>query len=184
MARAEEGRTTNNANLSQLAERLTQFTDQMRAEQQLMMRLAESHMEMKPLLAKLGDAMTKGGFGIDETTRAHIRNLDVHMARMLEDSAAGRNQMVQDLRSGARRTLLTNGYDARYLPSGHLIFTRGRSLMAVRLDLASMTLQGTPVPLIEDLSGYMLYPVAQFDLSATGTLVYAPTPVFMRWVKW
>jgi serine/threonine-protein kinase len=93
--------------------------------------------------------------------------------------------VVQDLRSGARRTLLPNGYDARYLPSGHLVFTRGRSLMAVRLDLASLTLQGTPVPLIEDLSGYMLYPVAQFDLSATGTLVYAPTPVFIpRHLVW
>jgi hypothetical protein len=102
MARAEEGRSTNNANLSTLAERLTQFADQMRAEQQLMMRLAESQMELKPLLAKLGDAMTKGGFGIDETTRAHIRNLDVHMARMLEDAAAGRNQMTQDLRSEFR----------------------------------------------------------------------------------
>jgi eukaryotic-like serine/threonine-protein kinase len=93
--------------------------------------------------------------------------------------------VVQDLRTGARRTLLPNGYDARYLPSGHLVFTRGRSVMAVRLDLGSLTLQGTPVPMIEDLSGYMLYPVAQFDLSATGTLVYAPTPVFIpRHLVW
>ena len=92
---------------------------------------------------------------------------------------------VQDLRTGERRTLLPNGYDARYLPSGHLVFTRGRSVMAVRLDVASLTLQGTPVPLIEDLSGYMLYPVSQFDLSATGTLVYAPTPVFIpRHLVW
>ncbi|MGQ0662155.1 MAG: flagellar motor protein MotA [Pseudomonadota bacterium] len=102
MARAEEGRGEANAALTVLGERLTRLTDQMRAEQTLMMRLAENQMELKPVLARLAEAAGKGGLGIDESTRAHIRNLDMLMARSIEESASGRMQMVQDLRNEIR----------------------------------------------------------------------------------
>jgi predicted nucleic acid-binding Zn-ribbon protein len=88
MARAEEGRSTGNQTLATLAERLTQLTEQMRTEQSLMVRLAESQMELKPVLSRLADAAGRGGMGIDDSTRNHIRSLDLHMARLLARTIA------------------------------------------------------------------------------------------------
>ena len=50
-------------------------------------------------LATLGDEMQRTDGAIDEATRSHIRNLDVHMVRLLEETVNGRNQMVSELRS-------------------------------------------------------------------------------------
>lgn len=36
---------------------------------------------------------------MDEATRTHIRNLDVYVARLLEEIAAGRDDIIQQLRS-------------------------------------------------------------------------------------
>ena len=82
--------------------RLTVLTEQMRTEQSLMVRLAESQVEIKPILAKLAEAMGKNEFGIDSATKVHIRNLDIFMARLVEETAAGRNQLVQELRNEIR----------------------------------------------------------------------------------
>ncbi|MBI3710156.1 MAG: flagellar motor protein MotA [Proteobacteria bacterium] len=102
MARAEEGRGSANASFVTLNERLTQLTDQMRAEQNLLVRVAENQLELKPLLARLIEAMSQGSLGIDDATRGHIRNLDVLMARLVEESASGRTQITQDLRNEIR----------------------------------------------------------------------------------
>ncbi len=82
-----------------LTERLGTLTDQMRAEQNLMIRLAESQLELKPILGRLAEAAGEGGFGVDEATRMHIRNLESYMGRLLEEMSSGRAQMVQELRS-------------------------------------------------------------------------------------
>jgi hypothetical protein len=116
MARSEEGRGTANASFVTLNERLTQLTDQMRAEQNLLVRVAENQLELKPLLSRLIEAMSQGSLGIDDATRGHIRNLDVLMARLVEESASGRTQITQDLRSEIRllaRTIAALAEDDR-----------------------------------------------------------------------
>lgn len=100
VAQSEEGRRSANNNLMALTEKLSTLTDQMRAEQTLMLRLAESQMELKPILQRLSDAFGPGqGFGIDDATRQHIRNMDVYTARLLDEVATGRVQAVQEIRS-------------------------------------------------------------------------------------
>ena len=101
LARGEEARISANNNVNALTERLTTLTDQMRTEQTLMMRLAESQLELKPVLSRLADASTAGGLG-DDGVRDHIRNLDLHMSRLLEEMATGRTELVQELRSEIR----------------------------------------------------------------------------------
>lgn len=86
MAGAEEGRKLQNQQLAQLTERIAALTDQMRSEQQVMLRLAES-------------LSNGGGLGLDEATRAHIRNLELYTARLLEETTQGRIQSTQELRS-------------------------------------------------------------------------------------
>ena len=98
--RSEESRIGANDHINDLTEKLTMLTEQMRAEQSLMIKLAESQIELKPILAKLADQQP-GAFG-DDGTRNHVRNIDVSLARLHEELATGRSQTVQELRSEIR----------------------------------------------------------------------------------
>ena len=102
IARGEDGRLQANQNLTALTDKLSVLADQMRAEQTLMLRLAENQTEMKPVITRLADVLDKGSIGIDEASRTHIRNLDNHLARLLEDTTQGRAQIIQDVRSEIR----------------------------------------------------------------------------------
>jgi len=102
VARNEEARRGGESSMLVLAEKIGALSDQMRAEQQLMIRLAEGQMEMRPVLSRLGDVIAGGSGGLDEATRTHIRNLDIYMAKLLADGATGRTQIIQELRSEIR----------------------------------------------------------------------------------
>ena len=111
ISQGEATRGKTDAALSVLADRLTTLTDQMRTEQDLMLRLAQNQTDMQPILQKLADG-TSGG--IDEASRGHIRNVDIYLARLVEESASGRSQMVQELRSEIRllaRTIAASSDD-------------------------------------------------------------------------
>ncbi|MEE8393631.1 MAG: flagellar motor protein MotA [Rhodospirillales bacterium] len=99
LARGEEGRIKANNNLMALSEKIGTLTDHMHTEQALMLKLAESQVEIKPLLARLAENSIKAGGGMDDTTRTHIRNLDIYMARLLEELNSGRDEIIQQLRS-------------------------------------------------------------------------------------
>lgn len=93
MARGEESRGANAAALAQLAERMAVLTDQMRASQGLMQRVAEAQAALAPALAKLGDG------ALDEASRAHLRNLELYLARILQDMNEGRDRATAEIRS-------------------------------------------------------------------------------------
>lgn len=99
VARSEDSRVSANSTLLQLSEKLATLTDQMRAEQDLMVRLAESQMEIKPILQRIAAASEMGGGGMDQASRNHLRNIDVYLLRLLEDLSEGRNIMTQEIRS-------------------------------------------------------------------------------------
>ncbi len=95
--RSEEGRTAANSNIHELTNKLSALTDQMRAEQSLMLKLAESQMELKPIFAKLAER--DGG---DEIMRNHIRSIEVHIGRILEDLPKGREELIGEVRGEIR----------------------------------------------------------------------------------
>lgn len=97
LARGEEGRIAANQAVIGLTERLGQLTDQMRASQQLLLRVAEGQSELRPVLSRLADAHAQGA--LDDATRGHIRNLELYMARMLEEMMQGRTQTTNEIRS-------------------------------------------------------------------------------------
>lgn len=101
LAKGEDARIASNNNVSALTEKLTSLTEQMRTEQTLMMRLAESQLELKPILSRLAEA--SGGSSVSgDDMRDHIRNLDVQMSRLLEELSTGRKELVQEMRSEIR----------------------------------------------------------------------------------
>jgi hypothetical protein len=93
LGRGEESRITANANLLTLTDRMTTLTDQMRAEQTLMLRLAEQQMELKPVLQRLADG---------DQGRSNLRNIEVYLARLAEDVSQGRAESVQEIRNEIR----------------------------------------------------------------------------------
>jgi serine/threonine-protein kinase len=58
---------------------------------------------------------------------------------------------IQSLDSGVRRTIISPGFDAHYLPTGHIVYVHGRSLMAVPFDLDRKEVTGEPVLVHEDV---------------------------------
>ena len=99
LTRGEEGRISSNTSMVVLVEKLGTLTDHMRTEQALMMQLVESQTELKNILARLADRVGHSAAGMDEATRTHIRNLDVYVARLLEELSTGRDDIIHQVRS-------------------------------------------------------------------------------------
>jgi len=83
---------------------------------------------------------------------------------------------VLDSRTNERRTLIRGGMDARYSPSGHLVYAHHGSLHAVAFDLARLQVTGEPVKVLDGVFMSVTTGQAEFDISLDGTLVYAPGP--------
>ncbi len=73
-----------------------------------------------------------------------------------------------------RKIIIRGGAFARYIPTGHIMYARGSSIYAVPFDPATINTTGPPLPVEE---GGMLNPLsgdANYSVSNTGTLIYAP----------
>ncbi len=101
IARGEEDRVQGNRNLAQLTERLGMLGDQMSTEQNVLLRLAESQAELKPIFERIAD-LDMSTLKLDDATRTHIRNLDTHLERLIGETAKGRDHTVQEIRSEIR----------------------------------------------------------------------------------
>lgn len=95
LARGEEGRAQTGQALTTLTERLAVLADQMRASQQLMVRVAEQQGALAPALARLAD---RGGEDT-EAVRGHLRNAEIYLARILEEMGQGRAAATAEIRS-------------------------------------------------------------------------------------
>lgn len=116
IARGEENRNATQAHLLDLGEKISALTDQMRTDQGLMQRVVETQTELKPILARLAETMGRHeASGLDEATRAHIRNLDRYVARLMEDVSSGREEILQRVRTDIKllaRTIASATEDA------------------------------------------------------------------------
>ncbi len=87
--------------------------------------------------------------------------------------------VVQSLKSAERKTLIVGGMDARYLPTGHLVYTLGGSVLAVAFDVERLEVKGDPAPMVEGVrrSAGGTTGAGQFSVSSNGSLIYVPGPV-------
>ena len=83
--------------------------------------------------------------------------------------------VAQSLKSGARRTLVHGGSDARYLSSGHPVYALGGVLFSVPFNPARLEVTGVPLPVVEGVRRGV-YGAADFGVSDAGSLVYVPGP--------
>ena len=79
------------------------------------------------------------------------------------------------LDTGEQKVLIRGGTYPRYVPTGHLVYYRAGTIMAVPFDSARLEVRGTPAPAIEGvMSTTANIGGAQFSISNTGSLVYVP----------
>lgn len=83
---------------------------------------------------------------------------------------------VVELPSGKRRVLIERSTFARFVPPGWLVFVRGGAVFAVRFDVRSLRVEGTPVAVKEPISVGGSVGSASFDVTRDGTLVYVSGP--------
>ena len=85
--------------------------------------------------------------------------------------------VLYSLDTGMRQTIVDGGTDARYLPTGHLIYARRGRLLAAPFDLRTLRVSGEPVSVLEDIAEATnsTTGTAHFAISNSGTLVYLPT---------
>lgn len=87
--------------------------------------------------------------------------------------------VVQQGRSGRRMVVHEGGSDARYLPTGHLLYAVGRVVFAAPFDLSQLRVTGEPEPVVEgvrrsDTRGRYWPGTAQFAVARAGSLVHIP----------
>ena len=75
---------------------------------------------------------------------------------------------------------------ARYVPTGHLVFSREGRLFAAPLDLGRRALTAHAAPVLQGIRVEDTYGAAQFAFSDEGTLVFIPGtgsgPLSLLWV--
>ena len=81
---------------------------------------------------------------------------------------------VVSLPTGERRILVERGTHPRYSPSGHLVYARNGSLLAVRFDPDRLKVTGQPFTVLEGVLMSRNSGMAYFDISASGDLAYVP----------
>jgi hypothetical protein len=98
MSRGEESRISANQSFQQLSERLSLMTDQMRTEQGVLMKLAETQQEVRAALVRFAETPRNE----DHQAFDHLRNIDHQVGRLADVMTAGREETVRELRSEIR----------------------------------------------------------------------------------
>ena len=99
LARGEDGRQQVNLAMMGLTDKIATLSDTMRANQQLMLRIAETQAQLAPALQRLGE---RRGDETGEASRAHLRNIELYLQRLLSETEQGRQQSTSELRNDIR----------------------------------------------------------------------------------
>jgi serine/threonine-protein kinase len=94
--------------------------------------------------------------------------------------------VVQSLSTGDRTVVVKGGSDARYLPTGHLVYALRDAVFAVAFDPDRRKVTGGAVPLIEGLQQAVGVTAAggNYAVSEHGTLVYVAADAGLRSLVW
>ncbi len=98
IARNEDSRSEENRRMRELSEAVATLGDTIRTEQNLMLKLAEGQMELKPALLRLSEM----GSAAQAPHPEHYRTLEALVGRIAEELANGRIETVQEIRSEIR----------------------------------------------------------------------------------
>jgi hypothetical protein len=94
--------------------------------------------------------------------------------------------VVQSLSSGGRTVVVQGGSDARYVPTGHLVYALRDAVFAVAFDVNRLKVTGGAVPLIQGVQRAVGVTAAggNYAVSEQGTLVYVAARAGLRSLVW
>jgi len=79
-----------------LTEKLSTLTDQMKSQQDIMIKLVENQLEVKPILDKLYDIQNSN---TDKANKTHLRNIENNILKLVEQTSKGQGQMILEFRN-------------------------------------------------------------------------------------
>ncbi|MEO6223799.1 MAG: hypothetical protein ABIP90_11160, partial [Vicinamibacterales bacterium] len=85
--------------------------------------------------------------------------------------------VVQRIGSPERTVILRGASEGQYVPTGHLVYMQGGTMLGVAFDSRTLQVRGGPVPIIEGVRRFtanIASPAASVAFSPTGSLVYIP----------
>ena len=87
--------------------------------------------------------------------------------------------VVQSLRTSERREIWRGGSDARYVPTGHIVYALEDNLFSIPFDLNTLRVTGGTVPLVEGVLRAAAggTATANYGISGQGSLVYVSVVV-------
>ena len=79
---------------------------------------------------------------------------------------------VVKISTGERKVIHTGGSYGRYVASGHLVYLNNATIFALPFDLASLSVSGSPVPVVQSVTSSSNEGGAQLAFSANGLMAY------------
>jgi eukaryotic-like serine/threonine-protein kinase len=89
----------------------------------------------------------------------------------------GTSVVLLSLDTGKQRILFRDAADARYVPTGHLVYVAGGNLMAAPFDLNTLQVTGDPVGLVPGPVMQSNTTAAEFTVSDSGALAWLPAAI-------
>jgi hypothetical protein len=93
---------------------------------------------------------------------------------LFEEGGYRHDLAVVDLESGSAERVFRNGFNPRWSPTGHIVFSRADKILAVPFDHTKLEVIGGAVTVADGVYTTWGHIGADFDLSSTGTLTYRP----------
>ncbi len=84
---------------------------------------------------------------------------------------------VVDVNTGERKTIIKGASTAKYINSGHILFSRSGVLYIVAFDVDRLEVKGQPIPVVEGVYSELTTGITNYMVSENGTLAYIPGPV-------
>jgi hypothetical protein len=97
MIRSEEERRATQAALASLTETLSAVSDQLKAQQKVILTLSKNHYDLQPAIADLATQVA-GALAGSEEVRTHLRNVDLSVTRLVDEVSAARAQTPAAMR--------------------------------------------------------------------------------------
>jgi serine/threonine-protein kinase len=90
---------------------------------------------------------------------------------------------VLDLETGEQKILIEGGLCPRYISTGHIVYGRSGSMLALPFDVDRLEVTGPPFTVLDGMMTSGIYGNALYTCSDEGTLVYAPGELIERLKK-
>ncbi|MEB3701526.1 MotA/TolQ/ExbB proton channel family protein [Candidatus Bealeia paramacronuclearis] len=95
--RGHTKQTSIETQLKALVSNLAKLSDQMRVEQNLLMKLGEGQLELQEIQTRLRKAIEQNELGIDEITKQHLQNMDLSLQSIARELPQGQAELMSHL---------------------------------------------------------------------------------------